>query len=75
MNLLAVYKSEAVDRTVWDRRHRNHREIHLSGAAANLPTWYDFVDVELEDPTDRVFLFADDVSDMYPCFVAPAARA
>ena len=35
MNLLAVFKSESVDRTVWDRRRRNWRERHVAGAASD----------------------------------------
>ena len=74
MNLLAVYKSESVDRTVWDRRRRNWRERHVAGAASDLPTGYDLVDCFV-GPQQRAYLFADDISDMYPCFVAPPTRA
>ena len=75
MNLLAVYKSEEIDRTVWDRRRRNCREVHLSGAAADLPTGYDLTDVELPGDDYTAYLFPDDVSDMYPCFVSSTDRA
>ena len=75
MNVLAVYKSEDIDRTVWDRRRRNFREVHLSGAAADLPTGYDLTDVELPGEDYKAYLFLDDVSDMYPCFVSSTDRA
>ena len=74
MNVLAVYKSEDIDRTVWDRRRRNFREVHLSGAAADLPTGYDLTDVELPGEDYKAYLFLDDVSDMYPCFVSSTDR-
>ena len=63
-----------MDRTVWDRRRRNWREIHITGAASDLPTGYDFCDCEV-GPSQRAFLFADDISDMYPSFIAPSIRA
>ena len=31
IHLLAVFKTAEVDRTVWDRRRRNFKEVHLSG--------------------------------------------
>ena len=70
MNVLAVYKSETVDRTVWDRRRRNCREAHLKGAASDLPGGYELC--ELEVPLGhQAYVFADDIADMYPTFVAP----
>ena len=74
MNVLAVYKSETVDRTVWDRRRRNCREAHLKGAASDLPGGYELC--ELEVPVgEKAFVFADDIADMYPTFIAPPERA
>ena len=63
-----------MDRTVWDRRRWNWHERHVAGAAADLPAGYDLVDCEV-GVNQRFYLFADDISDMYLCFVAPPARA
>ena len=41
MNPIAVYKNESIDRTVWDRRRRNHVEYHIRGAAATLLAGYE----------------------------------
>ena len=74
MNVLAVYKSETVDRTVWDRRRRNCREAHLKGAASDLPGGYELCEIEVPDG-QRAYVFADDIADMYPTFIAPPERA
>ena len=74
MNLIAVYKNADIDRTVWDRRRRNHLEVHLCGAAADMPAGYDLAEMEVP-PGHQAFLFCDDISDMYPTFIAPAPRS
>ena len=74
MNVLAVYKSETVDRTVWDRRRRNCSEAHLKGAASDLPGGYELCEIEVPDG-QRAYVFADDIADMYPTFTAPPERA
>ena len=74
MNLIAVYKNEAIDRTVWDRRRRNHIEYHIRGAAASLPAGYELCEIEVT-PGTKAFLYVDDVADMYPSFVSTRERA
>ena len=74
MNVLAVYKSDTVDRTVWDRRRRNCREAHLKGAAGDLPGGYELCEIEVPEG-HRAYVFADDIADMYPTFIAPRERA
>ena len=74
VNLLAVYKSAQLDRTVWDRRRRNWREAHLRGAAAELPAGYDFAEFEL-GPAEAAYVFSDDLADFYPSVDASEARA
>ena len=73
MNVIAVYKSVEVDRTVWDRRRRNVKEVHLS-AACDLLGGYVLCDVEVP-PGLKAHVFADDTADMYPTFVASRERA
>ena len=74
MSLIAVYKSEARDRTVWDRRRRNWKEVHLRGGARDLPGGYNLAEFELL-PGQNALLFGDDLRDFYPSFDAPPARA
>ena len=74
MNLISVYKSPTVDRTVWDRRRRNYLEQHLKGAASDMPAGYDLTDIEVPNG-HYAHSFCDDVSEMYPSFIAPPSRA
>ena len=74
MNVIAVYKSVEVDRIVWDRRRRNVKEAHLKGAACDLPGGYELSEIEVP-PGLKAHVFADDIADMYPTFVASRERA
>ena len=74
MNVIAVYKSMEVDRTVWDRRRRNVKEAHSKGAACDLPGGYELCEIEVP-PGLKAHYFADDIGDMYPTFVASRERA
>ena len=74
INVIAVYKSVEVDRTVWDRRRRNVKEAHLNGAACDLPGGYELCEVEVP-PGLKAHVFVDDISDMYPTVVASRERA
>ena len=74
MNVVTVYKSVEVDRTVWDRRRRNVKEFHLKGAACDLPGGYELCIVEVP-PGLKAHVFADDIADMHPAFVASRERA
>ena len=63
MNVIAVYKSVEVDRTVWDRRRRNVKEAHLKGAACEWPGGYELCEVKVP-PGLKAHVCFDDIADM-----------
>ena len=74
MSLIAVYTNPTVDRTVWERRRRNDPEVNLKGSTGDMPVGYDLTEIEV--PAGQyAYLFCDDVSEMYPSFIAPPSRA
>ncbi|CAK0879549.1 unnamed protein product [Prorocentrum cordatum] len=72
--LIPVLREQHRDRIVWDRRTRNAAEHALQSGSQRLVPGHALCEYELQDDAEPV-LFAEDVSDFYPAFDAPPARA